>query len=346
MKKSLFALAASFLLAGCGGRTAVKAPDADEVKARADKAFAAHDRESGVVSADALRPKGESILAAPTGTSVDEAGKNEVQVRRAKILGVDPEGCTWVEGEASVSVGEQDTKHQVRAAAIEHARAASVQDFLGVDVKSKFMDFQQEGLRGQSGLTESILQTTRNGRILKEVLLSEGFKDTTGCPSCLYHARLKACVVPRDAALDRDFHVEVNISHPRFNQGEEAVIRVTATRDCYVYLYNIYDLGTIDKTALIVPNAHVPEKRLRQGESWDYPDDEARKSGMKALTAELPRPTDAVSAETLRVVAVKTPLPKAVYDPTDGGWFGVMRRLNRGKVEWTEDAEAFTIYKR
>lgn len=337
------------LLAGCGGRSSVKplksALDegtAAAVKAHAEKAFAEHDRESGAAAPEASRPAAGKTIAAPTGTSIDEAGKNEVQARRGKVLGTDPEGCTWVEGEASVAAGEQDTKHQVRAAAVEQARAAAVQDFLGVDVKSKFMDFQQEGLRNQSSLTESILQTTRNGRILKEAVLDEGY---AGPASSSYRVRLKACVVPREAVSDKDFHVELALSRVRFVQGDEAKIRVTVTRDCSVYLYDVYGLGSQEKTAMVVPNEVVTEKRLRAGESWEYPDDEARKRGLK-LIAEFARPTDEVSAEIIRVVAAKAPLPKSVYDPTDGGWFGVMRRLNRAKVEWMEDAEAFTIYKR
>ena len=348
----LLPLIASLLLAGCGGKAQVKAPasmldagTAGAVKGRADKAFAEHDREGGAASAVTAKPQTERALVAPTGTSLDEAGKNEVQERRGKILGTDPEGCTWVEGEASVSAGEQDSRHQVRAAAVEQARAAAVQDFLGVDVKSKFMDFQQEGLRSEARLTESILQTTRNGRILKEGVLEEGYNDTPGCPACRYHVKLKACVVPRDVASDRDFHAELQLSRVRFVQGDEAKIRVTVTRDCSVYLYNVYGLGSHEATALVVPNEVVAEKHLRAGESWEYPDEEARKHGVR-LVAELPRASDEVSAETVRVVVSKSPLPKSVYDPTDGGWFGVMRRLNRTKTEWTEDAEAFTIYKR
>ncbi|OGS01341.1 MAG: hypothetical protein A2V88_17750 [Elusimicrobia bacterium RBG_16_66_12] len=351
-KTSTFAAVIALLgLAGCGGRTQVKAPQstleagtAEAVKARAGKAFEAHDRESGVAPV-AKKPVAENVLAAPTGTSVDEAGKNEVQARRGKVLGTDPEGCTWVEGESSVAAGEQDSKHQVRAAAVEQARAAAVQDFLGVDVKSKFMDFQQEGLRTQSSLTESILQTTRSGRILKEAVLDEGFSDMPGCPACRYRVKLKACVVPREAASDKDFHVELELSRVRFVQGDEAKIKVTATRDCSIYLYDVYGLGSQEKTALVVPNEIATEKRLKAGESWEYPDEEARKRGVR-LVAEFARPTDEISAEIIRVVASKTPLPKSVYDPVDGGWFGVMRRLNRSKVEWMEDAEAFTIYKR
>ncbi|MEK7382753.1 MAG: DUF4384 domain-containing protein [Elusimicrobiota bacterium] len=352
MKKILFALAAAFFLAGCGGRAEVKAPasmldvgTAEAVKARAEKAFTDHDGESGAAPAATKKPQDKQVIAAPIGTSVDAAGKNEVQERRGKVLGTDPEGCTWVEGESSVAVGEQDSKHQIRAAAIEQARAAGVQDFLGVEVKSKFMDFQQEGLRSQAHLTESILQTTRSGRILKEAVLEEGFSDTPGCPACRYHVKLKACVVPREAASDKDFHVELSLSRVRFVQGDEAKIRVTVTRDCSIYLYNVYDLGSQDKTALVLPSEAAPEKQLRAGESWEFPDEAAKRGGV-SLNAMLPNPADEVSAETIRVVASKAPLPKSIYDPTDGGWFGVMRRLNRSKVEWTEDAEAFTIYKR
>ncbi|MBI4061218.1 MAG: hypothetical protein HY403_07290 [Elusimicrobia bacterium] len=284
---------------------------------------------------------GASAAAVPASAPV----RNEVQDRRGRLLGADPEGCSWLEGSASVAVGPQDTRHQARAAAMEHARAAAIQDFLGVEVKSKFMDFQQEGLRGESRLTEGILQTTRSGRIMKEQVLEEGYRDAPDCPGCLYRLRLKACVLPRDGGGDKDFFVELRTSSQRFLHGEEAKLVVTATRDCWIYLYNIYDLGAKDQAALMVPNENVREKRLRAGESWEYPDAEARKLGVR-LVAELPREGDEVSAETIRVIASKAALSKAVTDPADGGWLGVLRRLNRANVEWAEDAAAYTIYKR
>lgn len=332
MRKALLPMIAGAGLAvGCGGLAAV----APETSARNTAAL------------EAVKARAENALEPQErrGVSADEPAKNEVQERRGRVLGTDPEGCSWVEGEASVAVGEQDSKHQVRAAAIEQARAAAVQDFLGVEIKSKFMDFQQEGLRREAHLTESILQTTRSGRIVKETVLEEGYLDAPGCPSCRYRTKLKACVVPRESASDRDFHVELALSRVHFVPGDEATITVSATRDCFVYLYNVYDLGAQDKTALVVPNEIVLEKRLRAGDSWEYPDEEARRLGTR-LVAELARPTDAISAETIRVVVAKTPLSRSVYDPSDGGWYGVMRRLNRSKIEWADDAEAFTISKR
>lgn len=318
------------LLAGCGGGKAVKAPSTAAVKARAE---AAHAEKPETAAAPRLQ-------------------RGQAEERRGKILGPDPEGCTWLEGESSVLVGEQDTRHQARAAAVEQARAAAVQDFLGVEIDSTFMDFQQEGLRGDARLTESILRTTRSGRIVKEQLLEEGFQDipasdeARACPSCRYHVKLKACVQPRDAAADKGFSVELKLSRVRFVQGDEAKITVTATRDCHVYLYDVYDLGRgQERTDLVVPNDAVTQQALRAGQSWEYPDAQARERGV-SLLAQLPHEGDEVSAETIRVVASKEALPREVYDPGDGGWLGVLSRLNRGKAEWTEDAEAFTIYKR
>ncbi|MEQ1918564.1 MAG: DUF4384 domain-containing protein, partial [Elusimicrobiota bacterium] len=311
-----FGVLALSLSACGGGRTSVKAasgPEYEAVKARAEKAHGE------------LEPKsGGTAVKTEKGESKEAVVRSEVQDRQGKILGVDPEGCTWLEGAATVSVGPQDTRHQTRAAAMEQARAAAVQDFLGVEVKSKFMDFQQEGLRKESRLTEGILQTTRSGRIMKEQVLEEGYKDAPDCPACLYRLRLKACAVPRDSGSDKDFAVELGVSSQHYRSGEEAKITVTATRDCWVYLYNIYDLGLKDQTALIVPNENVKEKRLKAGESWEYPDEEAKKLGVR-LIAELPQESDEVSAETIRVIAAKAALPKTVTSPTDGGWLGVLR---------------------
>lgn len=327
MQKKFLALLVMFLsAAACQQRKAAPRLDDDASRSASRKAHKSLDNEANGV------PK-------------DEVVRNEVQERRARVLGVDPEGCTWLEGTASVAVGPQDTRHQTRAAAMEHARAAAVQDFLGVEVKSKFMDFQQEGLRRESRLTEGILQTTRNGRIVKEQVLEEGYRDAPDCPGCLYRLRLKACAVPRDAAGDKDFFVELKVSNQRYLHGDEAKLTVTATRDCWIYLYNIYDLGVKDQTSLVVPNENVKEKRLKAGESWEYPDADAKKMGVR-LVAELPQAGDDVSAETIRVIASKAALSKAVTSPADGGWLGVLRRLNRANVEWTEDAEAYTIYKR
>lgn len=335
----------ALLLAGCGGNSAKKTgveTDQAAVDAVKTRAQAAHGE---LAPKPAPRP---DALAMKEGMEkpVDDFAKGQADERSGRVLGKDLEGCTWVEGVASVVVGLQDTTHQARAMAIEQARAAAIQDFAGVEVKSKLLDFRQEGLRRESRLTENILQTTRSGRILKEELLEQGYRDAPGCDSCRYRAKLKACVLPLAGDGDKEFHVGLSLNRVRFVHGDEARISVTATRDCWIYLYDVYDLGASAKTALIAPNELVRELKLKAGEEFLYPDEAAKKAGVSALHAELPEGAEEVSAETIRVVATKTPLPLKVYDPSDGGWLGVLQRLNRSKSEWAEDAEAFTIYKR
>jgi hypothetical protein len=119
---------------------------------------------------------------------------------------------------------------------------------------------------------------------------------------------------------------------------------MTATRDCWVYVYDVYDLGAQAKTALLIPEKGAAIKMLKAGETWVYPDADAKKRGVR-LVAQLPRPTDDVSAEVIRAIATRTPIPQSVYDPTDGGYLGVLQRLHRSKTDWTEDSVAYTIYK-
>lgn len=342
MKAAVLVLA---LLAGCGGPAVKKTgvePDAAKVaavKERAEKAFGSGHED----------PKGADALPVRTGASLktDDLAKGQAEERSGKVLGKDPvDGCTWVEGVANVVTGLQDTPHQARAAAIDQARAAAIQDFVGVTVKSKLMDFRQESLKDESRLTESILQSTRNGRILKEEVLEQGYRDAADCASCRYRARIKACVaaIPDDG--DKEFRVELSLNRVSFVHGDEAKVTFTATRDCWVYLYDVYDGGKGEQTALVAPNSLLKELRLKAGQEYSYPDEDARKAGISSLRAELPEGAERMSTETLRIIAAKAPLPAKVYDPTEGGWLGVLQRLHRSRAEWADDAEAFVITKR
>ena len=107
----------------------------------------------------------------------------------------------------------------------------------------------------------------------------------------------------------------------------------------------LYERG-IDwgKTSLIAPNDRVHESHLKAGQTWEYPEENARKAGVSKLVAELPEGYK-VSAETVRVIASRTPLPPKVTDPAEG-FLAVLRRMNAARVDWAEDAQAFTIYEK
>lgn len=277
-------------------------------------------------------PPPESLKAAP------DAPHAEVKVQEK-----DPAGCTWVQSEGTVTVGESDGIHQARAAAIGEAEMSAMQDFLGVEVKSRFLDFQQEGLRDQQSLVEKLLQTTRNGRILKEPqILVKGRRDVGSCEGCQYYVKARFCIQPIAGDSDKDFAVELSISRQRFEEGDEAKITVHSTRDAYVYLYDV-DMDGV--TSLLVPNEAAAQVTVVAGKSWEYPDAAAKERGVH-LIAQLPDKKPPVSAETIRVIATKVPLSGRITDPSSGGFMGVYRRMQAAKTDWAEDAQAFTIYKK
>lgn len=270
-----------------------------------------------------------ALLAALSPASASRPA-DEAAPLKAKVLKTDARGCTWLESEGLVTVGEDDTRHQARAAAVDEARRSAMQDFLGVKVRSRLLDFQEEGLRGQQSLTESLLLTTRQGRIIDEKVIGEGYRDLPDCPGCRYAVKVRTCILPERESDDKDFEVELGLSRSRLVAGDEVKLTVTSSRDCYLYVYNVW----LDwkRTSLLVPNEREPEVFLKAGGTWEYP----------GLVGTLPEGRS-VSAETIRLVATKTPLPAKVADPS-GGFLAVLRRLNAARADWAEDAQAFTIH--
>ena len=276
-----------------------------------------------------------------------------------KILGHDSDNCTWVESRARVSFGEQDTKHQARAQAISEARIKAMERLLGVHVQHQFLDFQQESsLKGEVLLTEHLLRVTQLGRVLKEDILWAGPVDLKGCADCLYEAHIKACILPLQDRSDKDFKVYLSLNQSRFHDGDEAQITVASTRNAYLYVYNV---DTDWNATLIVPNDYAPENQVIAGGTFSYPNEALRGKGIRSV-ARL-APGSKVSAEMIRVVATKAPLPKSLVDPSvpvstegslnvsgelrgGGSFLKLMHKLHSIDVEWVEDAQAFTIQKR
>lgn len=276
-----------------------------------------------------------------------------------KILGRDSDNCTWVESRSRVSFGEQDTKHQARAQAISEARVKAMERLLGVHIEHRFLDFQQESsLKGEILLTEHLLRVTQYGRVLKEDILSAGPVNLQSCKACLYEAQIQACILPLQDQNDKGFKVYLSLNQSRFLDGDEAPITVTSTRDAYLYVYSV---DPDWNATLIFPNEYAPDNRIIAGGTFSYPNETLRHKGIRSV-ARL-SPGLKVSAEMVRVVATKAPLPHALMElsgatktedniPTasnfqrGGSFLKLMRKLQSIDLEWVDDAQAFTIQAR
>ncbi|MFH2204120.1 MAG: DUF4384 domain-containing protein [Elusimicrobiota bacterium] len=302
----------------------------------------------------AAAPAAEAAKPEPAAAAAEEEQPGDDDT--VKVLKKDAAGCSWVESAATVSFGETDTRHQAKARAVAQARSMAMQKFLGVTLSHQTFDFQQEGLKGEVGLTENLLRATQHGRVLKENILSHGPKDLADCTGCMYAAHIRTCIVPLQDQADKGFRVELTLNRGRFVVGDEAEIGVTASRESYIYLYNV-DMDW--NASLMFPNVYFKDNRLEAGKRFVFPTEEMKRSLGLRITAQLPEGAE-VSAEMIRVIAAKEPLPEAVLTGKGerqgghaqsetrgtGTFLELMRRLSTCEAEWVDDKTGFTIYKK
>ncbi len=272
--------------------------------------------------------------------------RNPVTLSRARILKGDSSGCTWVESSSLIPVGEENTREQVRGEALGRARLGAVEEFLGVDVNSRYLSVQHgeskgDGRPATESLVENVLRVSRRGRIFKEKIVSEGYQDAPNCSACLYRAEIRACVAPV-RRTQNDLSVRLSLSRSHFVENDSMKARVLCSQDCFVY---IYDVGPQWQATLLSPSdLSAAPKKLSAGESWTYPDAKTLASGLELL-AQIPK-GQSTSMGTIHVIAVKKPLSPDMMDPANGGYLKILRKLNDLGEAWAEDEAPFVIYKK
>jgi hypothetical protein len=250
-------------------------------------------------------------------------------------------GCAWVETNGIADVTNSMSPAQALALAVSDARRLALKRILGVKIRSRDLVFQQSGLKGQDSLIQSLVQTMRQGRILNEKIGANGYLPSSSCPYCQYQATVSDCVKPLIRQSDRSFWVRVGLTQQHLTNGGADQIRVSASTDCYVYIYDQSMDGSI---SLIAPNDYVLKLRAGPQHALLYPDPKNSEEDGLELVAEIPS-GQKMSAETISVIASKEPLPQTIYQLKKGDdYFSLLRRINASPYDWTDDAEPYFIY--
>lgn len=294
---------------------------------------------------------------------VSLAGVASAKDEDATILSADPRGCTWAQATGTAQFGRSDTPDQVRAQAILQARQRTAEKVLGIQVKSQLNIYQRESLKGHAQLIQDLLRMTQLGRIVDEKVLEVRSLDMPGCVPCQIQVRLQNCVMSQREQTDKGFTAtltlaEVGATHTvertTFRHGEPMEVVVTASRDAYVYLYNI---DAENNAVLLFPNADDQENWLKAGEELRLP---TGKVSGETYEARLPDGVP-MAAEEMRVIVSKHALPAALSDPTirgpvnpkvqsvkemqGGTLMALMAKLLHSDEEWVEDMKVFEITK-
>lgn len=131
---------------------------------------------------------------------------------------------------------------------------------------------------------------------------------------------------------DRDFILSMNLNQNTYRENDPLIIEIFSSKDCYLTIFNLY---SYDSLAVIFPNQHHPDNRIKANEAFVIP---SPNSGWKLKLRLLPgRDHD---SEALLAIATKEDEPFKFKQTTS-----VIELISIGSAlsalnEWLTDIDA------
>jgi len=171
--------------------------------------------------------------------------------------------CNWIEtnGEAAV---ENITPEEARQLALNRARVKAIEGISNVNVKAIT-------LVQNLSLIADFINTLSAGYVLEEKDIewsSKTFQEKKDSPPVtIYTVKLKSCVATTLPG-DPYFKIKAELNRPFFLKGEEAKIKATCTKDCYLTIVNFTAEG---KLKVLLPNDYEPSPFIKAGGVYNFP---------------------------------------------------------------------------
>jgi hypothetical protein len=203
--------------------------------------------------------------------------------------------------EGRATLGFDTTPAQAKALALNDARRIAVERAAGVMVRSSSIVYNSE-------LINDLISAFSKGLIVKEDILSEGFRTEDG--HVAYICRIKATIKPLRQKKQKDIRIvraEVSradrpfsSSAPVFQDNDEIRIRIKTEGDLNI---NVFSVSQDGRVVLLLPNPYVKLKKVSDGQDFIFPDESMRSSGFK-LRVHPPKNLSR-AYETIMIIATK-----------------------------------------
>lgn len=169
------------------------------------------------------------------------------------------------------------TLELARKHALDRARAEAVRQVAGLQIQSQIFDIQAEISANRTSLQSmnlfaSFVHSTAYGRVVQEEVLSEGvipYEVLGGkAKHYIYRIRLRSQVALEKGKRDPSFSLSMNLNKKIFTVGEPLMITLSATKDCYVTLFDVLPNDTV---LVLLPNERFRDNFLKAGETRIFP---------------------------------------------------------------------------
>jgi hypothetical protein len=113
---------------------------------------------------------------------------------------------------------------------------------------------------------------------------------------------MKACVIEETSGIDPSFRLDASLNQSTFKDGDDMLIRIKPTKDCYVSIFTIFD---DEKVLRLIPNRFKKDNLLKANETFSFPNEEDQKMGI-TLKVHTSGKKDVVT-ESIYILALKQP---------------------------------------
>ena len=199
----------------------------------------------------------------------------------------------------SRQVAEKQLQDQLRNEAIQKKVPASI------DISTLFTDVTHEtgsGVDEQSAWA-GFFYSTVSGVITNQSEIENRYTDLGSTKGFELGLTMSYYVEPVKGERDPGFSVEATLQKNLLKSGEELIINVTPSQDCYLYLFNLMADQSI---MLMYPNEYIPDNFLQAGKTLQIPNAKLRKMLQFKVA---PLPGEALSSESVYIVCTQSAVP-------------------------------------
>jgi len=208
-----------------------------------------------------------------------------------EVVAADPLG-EWVRVKAVSPVEEYDYE-KASIAAKQEAKTRALERGCGVEIDA-IKNVADLHLQEETFLT-ALSGTITEIRDEKIEYAKEGLV-------CIYTARMRVACEPEEP--DKGFRLSATINKTTFTAGEEVIVKVGTTKDCYLHVFQV---ASDNRVKVVLPNHSQKENFLDTWTVLEVPSVEYRVFGIK-LTADL-APGRAQGQGLIWIIATKEEVP-------------------------------------
>lgn len=205
----------------------------------------------------------------------------------------------WVTVEG-IALMEDSSEEEARNRALEDAMHKAVGQVVGSNISV-------ETILVNLRLSGSIVGVIPYGRVVDKEIIEEGvepiLKKGQAVSSLRYRVRMRASVAEETTGTDPYFRVDASLNRSSFNDGDEMLITIKPTKDCYVSVFIILEN---EKVIRLIPSRLKENNFLKANQTFSFPDEDDKTSGIK-LRVHMPEEKDAVT-EIIYILALEQPL--------------------------------------